>query len=163
MFSPEGSDPVVAVALLLRLLLVALPAVLFALSTDRHRTATCSEMFGICIREVLGSNLRRLLVLLDEVFRESPQPFHASVATVHCRYDLFFRKPFHFICNFSYFCSHICRLCGSWDSIHPPPLYCNSYYMFLPNWPSWGVQVMCLRQLKFCFSIAVAAASVLCC
>jgi hypothetical protein len=38
----------------------------------------------------------------------------------------------------------------------PSSLYCNSHYTFRPNWPSSAVQVVCLRELVFCFSVVPA-------
>jgi hypothetical protein len=35
-------------------------------------------------------------------------------------------------------------------------LYTNSHSMFWPNWPSTGIQVLCLRELLFCFPIVIA-------
>jgi hypothetical protein len=55
---------------------------------------------------------------------------------------------------------NFCHLCATPDNVHPLfPLYCDSYYMFQSNWPFSGVQVVCLRELLFCFSIVIPSGS----
>jgi hypothetical protein len=46
------------------------------------------------------------------------------------------------------FMFQFCRMYVTIVRVHPLSLYWKSHYMFRPNWPTSGVQVVCLRKLQ---------------
>jgi hypothetical protein len=53
---------------------------------------------------------------------------------------------------------HFCYLYATLVDVYPS-LYYNSHYVFQPNWPSSGAQLVCLWELLFFFSIVISSGS----